>query len=341
MSYEKSHKIKRPRMDIPPIVAPTTSSTPSFVQSSTAPTTTPSSQSAQSSSSQTKKIWLPIPPSVLQRLSYFIQTRKIPHLLFHGNSGTGKRTIVNQFIREIYQNDQKQMESNVMYVNCAHEKGIQFIRGEIKTFARINVQNIPLPLKPTNQSSYYSQQEMFKIIVLQNADKLTIDAQSALRRSIEIYSHNTRFFIIVENIQKIMNPILSRFCEIYIPDRMDTEGNVIPLHHFYQYFNPNHFSSSTTQTQFKEELVQTPILMTNPRTTPQQWIELCSHYYECGISAYDLIAHGPQFLLPSLQSEWEMEFQKVKSEFRCEKLLMFYLLFFLFSKLHGLVSVDL
>ena len=324
MSYEKSHKIKRPRMD---------TSLPTQTQSIHTIISTTPIQSSQSK----QKIWLPIPPSVLQRLSYFIQTRKIPHLLFHGNSGTGKRTIVNQFIREIYQNDQKQIESNVMYVNCAHEKGIQFIRGEIKTFARINVQNTPLPLGPTN-SPYYSQQEMFKIIVLQNADKLTIDAQSALRRSIEIYSHNTRFFIIVENIQKIMNPILSRFCEIYIPDRMDTEGNVIPLHHFYQYFTPSatvNIPTAPGTPKFQEELSPIPNLMANPRSTPHQWMELCSHFYECGISGNDLVVFGPMFLLPSLQSQWEMEFQKVKSEFRCEKLLMFYLVYFLFSKLHS------
>jgi len=230
------------------------------------------------------------------------------------------------------------MESNVMYVNCAHEKGIQFIRGEIKTFARINVQNTPLPLGAKN-SPYYSQQEMFKIIVLQNADKLTIDAQSALRRSIEIYSHNTRFFIIVENIQKIMNPILSRFCEIYIPDRMDTEGNVIPLHHFYQYFNPSatvNIPTAPGTSKFQDELAAIPNLMANPRTSPQQWMDLCSQFYEHGISGYDLVAFGPRFLLPSLQSQWEMEFQKVKSEFRCEKLLMFYLVYFLFSQLHSL-----
>jgi hypothetical protein len=269
---------------------------------------------------------LPIHPTVLQRLSYFIQTHKIPHLLFHGNSGTGKRTIVNQFIREIYQNSQKQMESNVMYVNCAHEKGIQFIRGEIKTFARINVQHNPLP----PQTPQKPRHEMFKIIVLHNSDKLTIDAQSALRRSIEIYSHNTRFFIIVENIQKIMNPILSRFCEIYIPDRMDTEGNVIPLHHFYQYFTP----TDSQEPKFQQDLTQIPGLLMNSTTTPQQWMELCSMFYEKGISAYELVQFAPHFLLPSLKAELDIEFQKVKSEFRCEKLLMFYLIYFLVSRLH-------
>jgi hypothetical protein len=319
-SYEKSHKIKRPRMEPnQPITTQTTDTIPE--------TPTPQKQ---------PKIWLPIHPTVLQRLSYFIQTHKIPHLLFHGNSGTGKRTIVNQFIREIYQNSQKQMESNVMYVNCAHEKGIQFIRGEIKTFARINVQQYnPQPLPP-QKSQQHQQHEMFKIIVLQNADRLTIDAQSALRRSIEIYSHNTRFFIIVENIQKIMNPILSRFCEIYIPDRMDTEGNVIPLHHFYQYFTPTDSQppQSSSKFQQQEELAKIPGLIINPTTTPQQWMELCSTFYEKGISAYELVQFAPHFLLPSLKAELEIEFQKVKSEFRCEKLLMFYLIYFLVSRLH-------
>jgi len=298
----------------------------------TTSTTTDQHSETQTQPIKQPKIWLPIHPTVLQRLSYFIQTHKIPHLLFHGNSGTGKRTIVNQFIREIYQNSQKQMESNVMYVNCAHEKGIQFIRGEIKTFARINVQQYnPQPLLPqTSQKSQQQQHEMFKIIVLHNSDKLTIDAQSALRRSIEIYSHNTRFFIIVENIQKIMNPILSRFCEIYIPDRMDTEGNVIPLHHFYQYFT----QSETQKNKFQQELAELPGLLMNPTTTPQQWMELCSTFYEKGISGYELVQFAPHFLLPSLKSELDIEFQKVKSEFRCEKLLMFYLIYFLVSRLH-------
>lgn len=59
--------------------------------------------------------------------------------------------------------------------------------------------------------------KMFKSIILFNAEKLTTDAQSALRRCIENFSHNTRFFIVIENIDNLLNPILSRFCNIYIP----------------------------------------------------------------------------------------------------------------------------
>ena len=56
----------------------------------------------------------------------------------------------------------------------------------------------------------------FKSIILFNADKLTVDAQSALRRCIEQFSHTTRFFIIIENKDKLLNPILSRFCNIFV-----------------------------------------------------------------------------------------------------------------------------
>ena len=72
-----------------------------------------------------------------------------------------------------------------MTVNCAHGKGIKFIRDELKFFAKTNIQS------NTGAS--------FKTITLINADFLTIDAQSALRRCIELFSHNTRFFIIVKN----------------------------------------------------------------------------------------------------------------------------------------------
>ena len=276
---------------------------------------------------QKQKLFIPIAPCVLQRLNYFLQTKKIPHLLFHGKSGTGKRTIVNQFIREILDHDQKRIENNVLYVNCAHEKGIQFIRCEIKNFARINVQYV-IP-KSQNQLPK-SKNEMFKIIVLQNADKLTIDAQSALRRSIEIYSNNTRFFIIVENIQKILNPILSRFCEIYVPERMDTQGNTICLHQLPELLhattNTSNISSNPQQQQQQQQHL---ILSFLQDPTPHKAISVSTLFYEEGLSCYELLNNLKPMMRPKHFSSVEMEFQKIKSEFRCEKLLVFYLLIFL------------
>jgi hypothetical protein len=169
---------------------------------------------------------------------------------------------------------------------------------------------------------------MFKIIVLQNADKLTIDAQSALRRSIEIYSNNTRFFIIVENIQKILNPILSRFCEIYVPERMDTQGNTICLHQLPEILQANHITtppSTNTSNQQQQDLILT--FLQDP--TPHKAISVSTLFYEEGLSCYELLNTLKPMMRPKHFSNVEMEFQKIKSEFRCEKLLVFYLLIFL------------
>ena len=290
----------------------------------------------QKPQTQTQKLFIPIAPCVLQRLNYFLQTKKIPHLLFHGKSGTGKRTIVNQFIREILENDQKRIENNVLYVNCAHEKGIQFIRCEIKNFARINVQYV-IPTQHTQHIPISNQNpkpkpknEMFKIIVLQNADKLTIDAQSALRRSIEIYSNNTRFFIIVENIQKILNPILSRFCEIYVPERMDTQGNTICLHQLSEILQNKSQTQNKTQNETQNETQkQEWILSFLQEPTPQKGLSISTLFYEEGLSCYDLLNILKPMMRHKHFTNIEMEFQKIKSEFRCEKLLVFYLLIFL------------
>ena len=134
-----------------------------------------------------------------EKLNKFIQLNKIPHLIFYGNSGSGKRYILDYFINQIYSAEEKKQYT--MYVNCAHGKGIRFIRDELKFFAKTNLKN----------------KDIFKSIILFNANHLTIDAQSALRRCIEEYSHTTRFFIVIDNKDKLLQPILSRFCIIFIP----------------------------------------------------------------------------------------------------------------------------
>ena len=147
---------------------------------------------------------LTIHESIMEKLNYFYKIHKIPNIIFHGQSGSGKRSIVHNFINVIYNGDKEKIKTFVMHVNCAHGKGIKFIRDELKFFAKTHINS--------------NGGDVFKSIVLSNADKLTIDAQSALRRCIELFSHTTRFFIIVEDKYKLLKPILSRFCEIYVPE---------------------------------------------------------------------------------------------------------------------------
>ena len=82
---------------------------------------------------------LNIHESVKEKLEYFKSIHKIPNIIFHGSSGSGKRTIVNDFIHSIYNNDRDKIKSLVMYVNCAHGKGIKFIRDELKFFAKTHI----------------------------------------------------------------------------------------------------------------------------------------------------------------------------------------------------------
>lgn len=146
----------------------------------------------------------PFHPQLQDKLANFIAQKKVPHLLFYGVSGAGKKTLVNWFIQQLY-HDKESIQEYVMYVNCGHCKGIKFVREDLKFFSKTNI-NV------NRQGGNF-----FKSVVLLNADKLTIDAQSAMRRCIEIFSHNTRFFIVVDDKCKILKPILSRLCEIYLP----------------------------------------------------------------------------------------------------------------------------
>ena len=78
---------------------------------------------------------LNIHTDIMKKLDYFIKVEKIPNIIFHGESGSGKRTIVNNFVKKIYNNDKDLIKCYVMDVNCAHGKGIKFIREELKFFA--------------------------------------------------------------------------------------------------------------------------------------------------------------------------------------------------------------
>jgi DNA polymerase III delta prime subunit len=259
--------------------------------------------------------YLPIHQKIYEKLDYFIASNKIPHIIFHGSSGSGKRTIVDHFLNKVYQNDKLKLKSNVMFVNCAHGKGIKFIREELKFFAKTNIQS--------NNGTF------FKTIVLLNADYLTIDAQSALRRCIELFSYNTRFFIIVENKNKLLNPILSRFCEIYVPEYIEN-GKIINLH---QHSICRNFDISSIQNN-NDWIREKMEYLNNYEIDHSSITEIANEFYEKGLSCLDLIKWvNTTDLIEELdKSTVCICFDKIKSEYRCEKLLLLYILDFMFLR---------
>jgi DNA polymerase III delta prime subunit len=261
---------------------------------------------------------LEIHQDIKNKLKYFYEVHKIPNILFHGPSGSGKRTIVNEFIDTIYENNREKIKSFVMYVNCSHGKGIKFIRDELKFFAKTHINS--------NGGS------TFKSIVLLNADKLTMDAQSALRRCIELFSHNTRFFIVAEDKYNLMKPILSRFCEIYVPEPI-VNGKLINL---YKYNLNNVFDMKDEkiicENWLKKELQKSSL----NNSTIEELMNLSTKLYEKAYSALDILKllENNKFLENKLKMEKRYEllicFNRVKKELRNEKLLILFILNFMF-----------
>ena len=261
---------------------------------------------------------LQIHQTIKNKLNYFHEIHKIPNILFHGPSGSGKRTIVNEFIHKIYDNDREKIKNFVMYVNCSHGKGIKFIREELKFFAKTHINS--------------NGGNNFKSIVLLNADKLTMDAQSALRRCIELFSHNTRFFIIAEDKYNLMKPILSRFCEIYVPEPVLNGKNI----NLYQYNLNEVFKMKEVKMNQQEWLKKELTKYINKKINLEDLMELCLKLYEKSYSGLDImnLLENTKFLegIITLDKIFELLllFNRVRKEFRNEKLLILFILNFIF-----------
>lgn len=264
---------------------------------------------------------LNIHQNIKEKLEYFYSKHKIPNIIFHGPSGSGKRTLVNEFIHKIYDNDKEKIKNFVMHVNCAHGKGIKFIRDELKFFAKTHINS--------------NGGDVFKSVILLNADKLTIDAQSALRRCIELFSHNTRFFIIIEDKYNLLKPILSRFCEIHIPEP-EYNNKTINL---YKYNLNETFKMADIKKQriekLKKEIEKTFI----KNVSLNDIVTFCNKLYEKGYCALDILEiienDTLQIVKTSNERKYELllAFNKIRKEFRNEKLIMLFIFNFLFLSL--------
>ena len=134
--------------------------------------------------------------NIVNRLKNFLVEKNIPHLLLVGPAGVGKTTSILALAQDLYGPSYR---NYILELNASDERGINVIRDKVKNYARTAAMASPVS---------------FKIIIMDEADHLTGDAQHALRRTMEVYTKTARFCLIGNYSENIIDPIQSR-CSVF------------------------------------------------------------------------------------------------------------------------------
>lgn len=126
--------------------------------------------------------------AVKDKVSIYLESGDVPHLLLYGTAGTGKTTLAKLIAKNI--------DCDLMYINASDENNVDTVREKIKNFA----------------STIGFRQ--WKLIILDESDYLTPNAQAALRNLMETFSKTTRFILTCNYVEKIIDPIQSR-CQTF------------------------------------------------------------------------------------------------------------------------------
>ncbi|KAL4569967.1 hypothetical protein LXL04_025616 [Taraxacum kok-saghyz] len=160
---------------------------------------------------------------IIDTIDRLTSENKMPHLLLYGPPGTGKTSTILAVARKLFGS---QMHNMVLELNASDERGIDVVRQQIQDFAStqsfsfgylfVSVHTFAKFISSFNHQQlvdlgmFVSAKSMVKLVLLDEADAMTKDAQFALRRVIERYTKNTRFALICNNVNKIIPALQSR-----------------------------------------------------------------------------------------------------------------------------------
>jgi len=142
---------------------------------------------------------------IIDKAKIWIQSGDVPHLLFYGSAGTGKTTLAKIIANAV--------DADIMYINASDENSVDAVRDKIKRYA--------------STVGF----RRWKIIILDEADYLTPNAQAALRNLMETYSKTTRFILTCNYVEKIIDPIQSR-CQTFAitpPSKTDVAKRLVSV----------------------------------------------------------------------------------------------------------------
>ena len=142
---------------------------------------------------------------IIDKAKIWIQSGDVPHLLFYGSAGTGKTTLAKIIANAV--------DADIMYINASDENSVDAVRDKIKRYA--------------STVGF----RKWKIIILDESDYLTPNAQAALRNLMETYSRTTRFILTCNYVEKIIDPIQSR-CQTFAitpPSKTDVAKRLVSV----------------------------------------------------------------------------------------------------------------
>ena len=139
---------------------------------------------------------------IIRTLKKFLDKNSLTHLLFYGTAGTGKTTCSKAIANFLYG---EHKAGNILELNASDERGIDIVKEQIKSFCQTLNSFSNFNLNSNDKNTNF-----FKLVVLDEADMMTTDAQSALRRIMEKYTNNVRFILICNQIHKIHPAVQSR-----------------------------------------------------------------------------------------------------------------------------------